>query len=102
MQVVLKLFIADHLSSSMRAIINVKRMMKECLGEQCSLEIIDVCNAPQSASENRIMATPCLTRTSPLPQLRVIGDLSDTESVLSGLAITASGGDMAHTNQEGV
>ena len=41
------------------------------------LDVIDAARRPESAEEQRILATPMVIRTAPLPQRRVIGDLSE-------------------------
>lgn len=42
-----------------------------------SLEIINVMLNPEKAYEYKILATPTLHRAKPLPEKRVIGDMSD-------------------------
>lgn len=54
------------------------------------MEIIDVLEFPQVAEDERILATPTLIKTLPLPLRRVIGDLSDKEKVLLGLEVQPS------------
>jgi circadian clock protein KaiB len=47
-----------------------------------------VLEQPELAEEARILATPTLIKQLPPPLRRVIGDLSDKEKVLMGLAVT--------------
>jgi len=49
------------------------------------LVIIDLLEQPQLGEDERILATPTLTRELPPPIRRVIGDLSDAQKVLVGL-----------------
>ena len=42
---------------------------------------------PDLAEDEKILATPTLIKSLPLPLRRVIGDLSDTEKVLLGLEL---------------
>ena len=42
---------------------------------------------PALAEDEKILATPTLIKSLPLPLRRVIGDLSDTEKVLLGLEV---------------
>ncbi len=42
---------------------------------------------PEMAENERILATPTLIKSLPLPLRRVIGDLSDKEKVLLGLEV---------------
>ena len=51
------------------------------------LKIIDVFKNPQLAEDEKILATPTLSRVLPPPVKRIIGDLSDKEKVLLGLDI---------------
>lgn len=46
-----------------------------------TVEVIDVLERPQLAEEARILATPVLIRQHPLPPRRIVGDLSDWQTV---------------------
>ncbi len=50
-----------------------------------ALKVIDVLKNPQLAEEDKILATPTLSKILPPPVRRIIGDLSDREKVLIGL-----------------
>ena len=54
------------------------------------LEIIDVYQQPLMAEIEQIVALPLLIKKFPLPERRLIGDLSDTNKVLKGLGILSS------------
>lgn len=69
------------------AIANLKRICEQELQGQYELEIIDVLEFPDLAEDEKILATPTLIKTLPLPLRRVIGDLSNTEKVLLGLEV---------------
>ena len=49
------------------------------------MKVIDVLKNPQLAEEDKILATPTLSKILPPPVRRIIGDLSDRERVLIGL-----------------
>ena len=85
--VVLRLYIADSAPNSARAIANLAAICKEHLGDQFELEIIDVLEFPQRALADGIIVTPSLTKISPSPLARIVGNLSDTNSVLHALGI---------------
>ena len=72
---------------SATAIANLRRICEQELGGQYDLEIIDVQEFPALAEDEKILATPTLIKSLPLPLRRVIGDLSDTEKVLLGLEV---------------
>jgi circadian clock protein KaiB len=57
------------------------------------LVIIDILQHPQLAEDEKILATPTLIKSLPLPIRRIIGDLSATEKVLLGLDLTCTPGD---------
>lgn len=69
------------------AISNLRRICEQELDGQYDLEIIDVLQFPDVAEDEKILATPTLIKSLPLPLRRVIGDLSDKEKVLLGLEV---------------
>jgi circadian clock protein KaiB len=83
----LKLYVTGHTANSIRAISNLKKILAEDLPGVYDLEIIDVLKHPQLAEDEKILATPVLAKTLPLPVKRIIGDLSEKEKVLIGLDI---------------
>ena len=88
---VLKLYIAGQTINSIKAIHNLEKILSGELKEIYELKIINVLENPQLAEDERIMATPTLSRELPLPIKRIIGDLSDKEKVLLGLDIVEVG-----------
>ena len=85
--VVLRLYIADSAPNSTRAIANLAAICKAHLGDRFELEIIDVLEYPQRALADGILVTPSLTKISPAPSAKIVGNLSDTDSVLHALGI---------------
>ena len=81
----LKLYITGQTPKSQRAIANLRRICEEELKGQYEMVIIDVLERPQLAEDEKILATPTLSKELPLPLRRIIGDLSDTDKVLLGL-----------------
>jgi circadian clock protein KaiB len=84
---VLRLFITGATPNSVRAITNIKQICEEHLEGRYSLEIIDVYQQVAIAEQEQLVALPLLIKKSPLPERRLIGDLSDTEKVLKGLGL---------------
>jgi len=84
---VLRLYIADSAPNSALAIANLAAICKEHFGDKFELEIIDVLEDPQRALADGIIVTPSLTKVSPSPLTRIVGNLSDTKSVLHALGI---------------
>jgi circadian clock protein KaiB len=83
----LRLFVTGASSRTSTAIANLRRICEQELEGQYELEIIDVLQFPDLAEDEKILATPTLIKSLPLPLRRVIGDLSDKEKVLLGLEV---------------
>lgn len=81
----LRLFVTGSTPRSTRAIANMRRICEENLGGRYELDVIDVYQDPEATREFQIIATPTLVKILPEPLRKIIGDLSDTERVVSGL-----------------
>jgi len=86
----MRLYIADNAPNSARAIANLEAICKEHLKDKFKLEIIDVLEYPQRALADGILVTPSLTKVSPSPAAKIIGNLSDRGNVLHALGIRES------------
>ncbi len=84
---ILKLFVTGILANSARAVINIKTICEEYLEGRYELEIIDIYQQPSLALAEEIIAIPVLIKKFPLPEARMIGDLSEIEKVLTGLDV---------------
>ena len=82
---ILKLYITGQTANSEKALRNLKAVLKTTLEGAYTLEVIDVLKHPQLAEEDKILATPTLTKVLPPPVRKIIGDLSDKEKILLGL-----------------
>ena len=85
---VLRLFIAGASVNSRRAVANLKDLCEAYLAGRYSLEIIDIHQQKEFAEPEQIIAVPLLIKSFPLPERRLIGDMSDTQKVLKGLGIS--------------
>ncbi|MCR8561713.1 circadian clock KaiB family protein [Mucilaginibacter sp. BJC16-A38] len=85
----LRLFVTGATPNSTRAISNIKEFCETYLKDRYELEIIDVYQQRLIAEKEQIIALPMLVKVSPLPQRRLIGDMSDTEKVKRGLNLSA-------------
>jgi circadian clock protein KaiB len=65
--------------------VNINAICQEHLQGKYDLEVIDIHQKPTLAKDEQIVAAPTLIKQLPLPLRRIIGDLSDRESVLFGL-----------------
>jgi circadian clock protein KaiB len=86
-QYTLRLFVAGASLNSIRAISNLKTICENHLSGRYELEIIDVHQDSRAVQQEQIIALPLLIRSSPLPERRLIGDMSDTSKVLKGLGL---------------
>lgn len=86
---VLRLFITGASLNSARAVTNLKHICETHLEGKYSLEIIDVHQQRELAQIEQIIALPLLVKLFPLPERRMVGDLSETKRVLSGLGLTS-------------
>lgn len=91
---ILRLYVTGSTPRSTRAIENIRRLLETELHNCYDLEVVDVYQHPEAASEHQILAAPTLIKLMPEPVRRIIGDLSDTERVLRGL-------DLVPTRSEG-
>ena len=88
--VVMRLYIVNNAPNSVRAVANLAAICREHLEGNFKLEIIDVLEYPLRALADGILVTPSLTKVSPSPVAKVVGNLSDRSSVLSALGIKES------------
>ncbi len=87
--VVMVLYITDSGPNSVRAIANIEAICEEHLKDNFRLEIIDVLEYPRRALADGVVVTPSLSKVSPLPAAKVVGNLSDMGEVLRALGIKA-------------
>ena len=78
-KILLKLYVSGNSLRSRRAISNLQEFCDRELTQKSQIEIIDVAKFPEIAEVEKILITPTLVRELPLPQERIIGDLSNTE-----------------------
>jgi len=87
----LRLYIAGATPKSARALANLRRICDQHLADGYEITVVDLVQNPQLASTDQIVAIPTAVRCHPTPVRKVVGDLSDTAKVLSGLDIRPSG-----------
>src|SRR5579871_2699843 len=83
----LRLFTTGSTPRSTKAIQNLRDICEAMLKGRYTLEVIDIYQEPGRASEADIIAAPTLIKDEPQPRRRLVGDLSDRDKVISGLAI---------------
>lgn len=85
----LRLYVVGTTPSSSRAIVNVRKLCEEHLSDEYDLEVVDISLNPSMASTAQIIAAPTLVKEQPPPECRFIGDMSDTERLLTGLGLAS-------------
>lgn len=85
LQYVLRLYVSGATPRSAEAIANLSEICEEHLKGRFDLQVIDIYQQPELASERQIVAVPTLIKQLPLPLRRLVGDLSKQERVLVGL-----------------
>src|SRR5205809_7459724 len=84
---IVHLYVTGASPNSSRAITNFKNLCEGCLKGKYELNIIDVYQQPHIGKGVDIIALPLLVRKLSLPERRLIGDLSDNETVIKNLGI---------------
>jgi circadian clock protein KaiB len=81
------LFVSDTEGKDRAAIDNVHNLCEVHLQRDYEISVIDVRHRPDLAEQARILATPALVKTGPLPRQCVVGDLADIDEVLRALSL---------------
>jgi circadian clock protein KaiB len=84
----LRLYVAGQTPRSLTAFANLKQICETHLKGRYRIEVIDLLEQPHLSKGDQILAIPTLVRKLPQPMRKIIGDLSDTESVLVGLDLS--------------
>jgi len=87
----LRLYVPGQSQKSMRAFANLKVLCEEHLKGRYLIEVIDLLEHPEMARGDQIVAIPTLVIKLPLAVRKIIGDLSNTDRVLVGLALQELG-----------
>lgn len=82
---------AGQTPKSIRALANLKVLCEARLKDRYHIEVIDLLENPHLARGNQIIAIPTLEIKLPHQVQKIIGDLSNTDRVLVGLALQQLG-----------
>lgn len=85
--VVLRLYVAGGAPNSLQAIANLEAICREYLKDGHRVEVVDVLEDPHRAMAEGVLVTPSLAKVSPLPEAKVVGNLSDKAKVLNALGL---------------
>jgi circadian clock protein KaiB len=83
----LVLYVAGQSPHSLNALGNLRRFCETQLGGrvEIDLEVVDVLRHPDRALADRVLLTPALVKRAPAPVRRVVGDLSEGETLARAL-----------------
>ena len=81
------LYVTGDTARSDSAISSLKQICNSYLGNDYEIEVIDLLEHPELTRQHQILAVPTAIRTYPLPERRVIGDLSRPEMVVAFLEL---------------
>jgi circadian clock protein KaiB len=83
------LYVTGMTFRSARAIENLRSFCRQHLEGRHTLRIFDLYQQPALAQAEQLVAAPTLVKRMPLPQRRLVGDLSDQERVRAALGLLA-------------
>ena len=83
----LRLCITGETQRSLEAMTAIRTICEERLQGRYDLEIVDLGEHPELASQEQMLALPLLVRSLPAPLRKMIGNLSNLDRVLQGLEL---------------
>lgn len=84
------MYVTDRSPKCLRAIENLRRACEEHLAGRYTIEIVDLLENPRRAADDQILAVPTVVRRLPTPIRKLVGDLSDSDRLLTGLELRRS------------
>ena len=85
-----RLYVAGDAPNSVQAVANLQAICREHLPERHEIEIVDVVSQPKKALEDGVLLTPTVVRLAPMPVRKIIGNLSNAQTVLQTFGIQVS------------
>lgn len=82
-----RLYVAGQTQNSAQAVANLRRLCDDHLAGRHTIEIVDVLREPSKALAAGVLMTPMLVRFAPTPDVRIVGTLSQTSTVLLALGL---------------
>jgi len=82
-----RLYVADDALNSALALANLTALCRTHLPDRHEIEIVDVFQEPELALADGIFMTPTLVKLAPRPERRIVGALSQTQTVLRTLGL---------------
>jgi circadian clock protein KaiB len=83
----MRLYVVGASPNSARAVDALRSVFVEFSLDASGLEIIDVLHEPERGVQDGIVVTPMLVKHGPLPERRLLGNLSDRKALLDVLGL---------------
>lgn len=84
----LRLYVAGASPNSTTAIRNLRALLELHAPPGVEVELVDLLERPEDGLREGILVTPTMVKVSPPPERRIVGNLRDTEALLSVLGLT--------------
>ena len=84
----LRLYVAGQMPCSMTALANLLHLCRQHLPGRHHIEVVDVFDDHTRAAADGVVAVPTLICRSPNRSRRIVGNLSDTNRVLTQIQLT--------------
>lgn len=85
---VFRLYVAGEAPNSILAMHNLKMLCQRLYGDNYRIDVIDALLSPERAWADGVIVTPMVKRVSPVPEIEIIGNLSNSDQALSALGLT--------------
>ena len=82
-----RLYIAGDAVNSVQALANLRAFCRDQLPSRHEIEVVDVFREPKRALSDGIFMTPTLVKVAPSPVRKIVGTLSQTDTVLQVMGI---------------
>ena len=82
-----RLYVAGDTQNSAQAIANLTALCLAHLPDRHHIEVVDVFREPKRALADGILMTPTLVKLAPFPARKVVGTLSQTQTVMEVLGL---------------
>ena len=84
-----RLYVAGDALNSVQAVANLAALCRTHLPDRHEIEIVDVFREAKRALADGIFMTPTLVKLAPAPARKIVGTLSQTQTVLQALGLEA-------------
>jgi circadian clock protein KaiB len=85
-----RLYVAGDALNSVQALANLNAICRMHLPGRHAIEVVNVFREPKRALADGIFMTPTLIKLAPSPVRRIVGTLSQTQTLLEALGLEAA------------